>query len=326
MKNKMFATLFIAASAFAQNPGGWPREQAPQTTPQEPTLSQRPGNPQGPVDGFGRPNSLPEPMPTGQRPYPTQMAATPAPHQLTAPAGTWVLVRMDQFLSSEFNHQGDVFMATLAQPIIADGFVVARRGQTLSGRVTEAVKAGRVKGTSRLGVEIFELGVVDGQNAPVKTQFVTYNGGTSNGRDAAAIGTTTGLGAAIGAAANGGVGAGVGAGAGLIVSTIGVLATKGHPTEIHPEMVMRFRLTEAVTVSTERAPQAFQPVQQYDYESRPALQQRPMMPQQRPYNSYGPAYPGYYPYSYWGPSYWGPSFYFSSGPRFYGGRGYYGRR
>ena len=47
---------------------------------------------------------------------------------------------------------------------------------------------------------------------------------TSQGRDATAIGTTTGIGAAIGAAAGGGTGAAIGAAAGAAAATIGVLA------------------------------------------------------------------------------------------------------
>ncbi|MEP6886358.1 MAG: hypothetical protein ABJC66_16540, partial [Gammaproteobacteria bacterium] len=43
--------------------------------------------------------------------------------------------------------------ATLGEPLIVDGVVVAQRGQTVMGRVTEARKAGRVEGASRLGLE-----------------------------------------------------------------------------------------------------------------------------------------------------------------------------
>ncbi len=262
----------------------------------------------------------------------------PAPGQIIIPAGTWVAVRVDQLLSSDYNHPGDAFGATLVQPIIADGFVVARRGQTVTGRITEAIKAGRVKGTSRLGVEIVELGIVDGQNVPVRTQLVEFSAGTSHGNDAAIIGTTTGAGAAIGAAAGGGFGAGMGAIAGAGASTIGVLLGRGRNTEVPPESIMRFRLAEPVTVNTERAQHAFQPVQQEDYEGRGGMmQQRPTMAR-RPQQYYGGG--GYYggsPYFYnpyvWGPGWgygygygWGPSYslYFGGGRGFYGGRGYYG--
>jgi hypothetical protein len=216
-------------------------------------------------------------------------------------------VRTDQVLSSDHNQPGDGFSVTLAQPLVANGFVVARRGQILSGRVAEAVKAGRVKGTSRLALELTDITLADGQNMPLHTQLVQYSGGTSQGRDAAAIGTTTGVGAAVGAAAGGGVGAGIGAGAGAAASTIGVLLTRGRPTEVYPEALLTFRTQDSLTISTDRSAQAFVPVRQEDYapDGQPG---RPQLARRRP------GYYGGYPYPY--PPY--PYFY---GPGYYGGVG-----
>jgi len=135
-------------------------------------------------------------------PFACGQSAGDPPSQLTLPAGTWISVHVDQTLSSDHNLPGDVFSVSLAQPLVANGFVVARRGQIMSGRVSEAVKAGRVKGTSRLALELTDVTLADGQNMPVRTQLVQSSGGTSNGRDAAAIGTATGVGAAVGAAAD----------------------------------------------------------------------------------------------------------------------------
>src|SRR5438128_134181 len=98
-------------------------------------------------------NELPS---TGWRkfgePVPEQQAdQMPPPSALTVPAGTWITVRVNQPLSSDHNQQGDAFTATLAQPLVANGRVLARRGQTVGGVVAEAQKASRGKGTSRLG-------------------------------------------------------------------------------------------------------------------------------------------------------------------------------
>jgi hypothetical protein len=224
------------------------------------------------------------------------------PSLLTLPAGTWISVRTDQVLSSDRNQPGDVFSVTLAQPLIANGFVVARRGQIMAGRVAEAVKAGRVKGTSRLALELTDVTIADGQNLPVRTELVQHSGGTSQGRDIAAIGTATGIGAAIGAGADGGFGAGVGAAAGAAAATIGVLLTRGRATDVYPEDLLTFRTTEPLTISTDRSSLAFVPVRQEDYASdtqarRPQLARRPPYggyPYPRPYPPiiFGPGYPG----------------------------------
>lgn len=126
------------------------------------------------------------------------------PGMVTAPAGTWITIRMNDVISTDRNVAGDVFTATLTQPLIADGIVVARRGQTVGGRVAEVVKGGRVKGTARLGLELTEVSLVDGRQVAVRTQLIGYSSGRSYGRDAAAVGYTTASGAAIGAMVDGG--------------------------------------------------------------------------------------------------------------------------
>ena len=253
---------------------------------------------------------------------PQQPAGDPQaiPPRLTIKAGTYVTVRMNEILSSDRSMVGDAFTATLTKPIVVDGVVVASRGQNVTGRVTEAKKAGRVSGTSRLGVQLIELPVVDGQQLPIQSELLTRNGTTSTGRDAGAIAATTGVGAAIGAGVNGGVGAGVGAGAGLLVGVAGVLLTRGHPTLIYPETVLTFRVNQDLTISTERSVQAFRFVQPSDYEQAPALARRPMPP--RPGYGYAPyAYAPYpYPYYGYGYPYYGPGFGLYFGPRFYGRR------
>jgi hypothetical protein len=254
--------------------------------------------------------------------------AEPVPPQLTVKPGTFVTVRVDQWLSSDRNQAGDAFSATLVKPIVVDGVIVAQRGQTVAGRVAEAQKAGRVEGVSRLGLQLTELTLVDGQQLPIQSQLIMRTGGTSTGRDAAAIGTTTAVGAAAGAAAGGGMGAGIGAGAGAVAGAIGVLLTRGHPTVVYPESVLTFRVEAPVAFSTERSAQAFRYVDPEEYD-RPVWSEQPPQrtacagygcaPPPPPYYGYG--YPGYYGGYY--PYYYGSGLSFYFGPRFYG-RGYYG--
>jgi hypothetical protein len=259
----------------------------------------------------------------------------PVPQSLTIPRGTFLTVRVNQLLSSDKNQAGDAFSATLAQPVVVNGVVVAEPGQTLGGRVAEAQKAGHIEGTARLGIQLTELTLVDGQQLPLQSALVSRQGSTSVGQDAGTIAGTTGLGAAIGAAAGWGKGAAIGAGAGAAAGIIGVLVTRGHPSVIYPEQLLTFRIDTPLTISTDRAPQAFRYIQpnEYDrpYDTQPAP--GPYASQQAPPAPYYGAYPSY-PYPYYGyggygyPGYWGPSFSLFVGPRFgwgsYYGRGYYG--
>jgi hypothetical protein len=244
----------------------------------------------------------------------------PVPGHITLPAGTFVAIRVDQFLSSDKNKNGDAFSASLARPLVADGLVIARRGATMGGHVVDAKKAGRVKGVSHLQIALNTLTLADGQQIPVETALTSITGTTSNGRDAGAILTTTATGAAIGAAADWGTGAAIGSGAGLAAGVVGVLLTRGRPTVIYPESQLTFRLAKPVTFSTEKAPQAFADARSLNVQR--AATQRP--PQHQPSLRYqGGAYPPppYYNGPYY-PYYWGPSFGFYYGGGF--GRGYYG--
>jgi hypothetical protein len=254
-------------------------------------------------------------------------ANAPAPAsggQLTIPAGTYLTVRVNQALSSDRNQAGDSFSATLAQPVIVNGIVVAQRGQIVGGRVAEAKKAGVVSGVSHLGLELTDLTLADGQNVAIQSKLVKWNGPTSVGRDVAAVGTTTALGAAVGAAADWGRGAAIGAGAGAAVGLVGVLLTRGRPTIVYPETQLTFQVSAPVTVDTEHAPQAFHAAGSDDYQQSTVNydSQAPRGPcgpygcPPYPYPYYAYYGPGYYPYPY----YWGPGF------GFYYGRGFYGRR
>ena len=276
-------------------------------------------------DPYGQ--TLPSRPPTNYSPAQT------VPSRLRLQAGTFVTVRVDQMLSSDKNQVGDGFSATLTRPLVADGVVVAQRGQLIGGRVAEAQKAGRVTGVSRLAVQLTDLTLVDGQQVPIETELTSLTGPTSKARDAGAIAGTTAAGAGVGAAAGLGVGAAIGAGAGAIVGTVGVLVTRGHATVIYPESMLTFRLSEPVTISTDHAPQAFRYVGTTNEYNRASNAQGPPqtgpgwnckgygygwpLPAPPPYNYY-PYYP-YYPYT------WGANLGIWYGPGFFYGRLYYGR-
>ena len=258
-----------------------------------------------------QPATTPAPEQTSQAAPPSNPSVPP---QLLVPAGTVITVRVSEWLSSDRNRPGDLFRAELEQPLVVDGWVVSRRGQTVMGRVTVARKAGVIRGTSQLGVELSELVLVDGHQSLLETQLLQSSAGTSRGRDATAIGTTTGVGAVIGGTAGEGKGAAIGAGAGAAAGVIGVMLTRGRPTEISPEALLTFRLETPLTVSTERSRAAFRPVTPEDYGSE-GLVHRPKRIGAT-YPSYPP--PVYYPYSY-GYGYYPP-------PAFWGFYGFYSHR
>ena len=226
-------------------------------------------------------------------------------------------VRVNEKLSSDKNQAGDLFTAILVQPLIANGLVIAQPGQNVTGRVSEAVKAKDGHGRSRLGLDLTELSLVDGQQIPIRTQLIEYHRPTNNGRDTGVVVGTTAAGAAIGAIAGGGLGAGIGALGGVMAGAIGVVATRAHATEIYPEAVLTFRTIDAAKIETEGSGGAFQPVRQYDYQSQVQPRQSQAAPPGPYYGGYYGAYP--YPYPYYDPYFYNPYFYGPSIGFFYGG-------
>lgn len=356
---------FLAAStfAFAQNPGqepaqdagsspaasqgGWKRVGSVQTyTPNQNTNANQ--YPQYAQDQSGDPNEPPPPPQPAYNQQPNYNQQNnqappppPVPASLTIQQGTYVTARVNQMLSSDKNQPGDAFTATLEQPVVVNGVVVAEPGQTIGGSVVTAERH-HAGSSGRLGIQLTNMTLVDGQQIPIRTQFVSRRGGTtSGGQQVGTVATTTGIGAAIGAAAGWGTGAAIGAGAGAAAGLIGVLVTRNHASIIYPEQVLTFRLEAPVTISTEHGQQAFRYIQpnEYDRPSDNGPAYGPgaygsAEPPPPPYYGYGP-YAGYgygYPYNYYGYGYpyWGPSFSFYYSPGFWwGGRGYrhgyYGR-
>lgn len=173
----------------------------------------------------------------------------PQPHTVTIAAGTLINVRLGEGLSTERNKPGDVFTATLDQPLVADGFAIAERGAHVLGRVVESDQAGRVKGLARLTIELTQISTSDNQKIPIRTAQFEKQGPESKGEDAAKVGLGAVLGTIIGAAAGGGKGAAIGAGAGAAAGGGTVAATRGKPSVLPVETRISFRLDQPVTIT-----------------------------------------------------------------------------
>ena len=235
-----------------------PAKPAPRQTPSAPpaqapvqTAQNTPPPPQqeGPMIPM-TPTDIPPPTPDNVKPVlEERKPAPPQPKTVTIPSGTLLSVRVDETISSERNQTGDSFRATLDQPLVVDGFVIAERGARVEGRISEVDPGGRVKGVSRMAVELVRLTTSDGQRLRLQTEGFTKQGEKDTKRDVAKIGAAAGIGAAIGAIAGGGKGAAIGAAVGGAAGTGGVMATRGAAAELPAETRLSFRLREAITVT-----------------------------------------------------------------------------
>lgn len=195
------------------------------------------------------PTQTPAPAPVAVNRNTAAPRQAPAPMKVTLAEGSILPVRVGESLSSERNQSGDSWSGTLAEPVVINGMVIAERGSRVEGRVSGVKRAGRVKGVANLTVEVTRFTTADGQSIPVNTSAFTAVGKDETKKDVAKVAIASGIGAAIGAIAGGGKGAGIGAGAGAAAGTGTVMVMRGGPALINTETLVRFRVTEPVTIT-----------------------------------------------------------------------------
>jgi hypothetical protein len=178
-----------------------------------------------------------------------KVEAPPPPkiEAVTLEAGTPIKVRTLTTLSTKETQTGERFTATLAEPLVVEGKVVAPRGTQVEGRVVNSDPGGRVKGVAIISVRLTQLRVGD-RNVAIETRAIARQAHATKRKDAAKVGIGAGIGAAIGAIAGGGEGAAIGAASGGAAGTGLVLATHGDPAVIEAESVLTFKLSAPVTV------------------------------------------------------------------------------
>ena len=165
--------------------------------------------------------------------------AAPATTSISVPAGTTLLVRMVDPVSSK-DPQGKRFTTSLESDLVANGAVVAKAGTKVYGRIQSVQQARRYTGQSTLHVQLTEIAV--GPNlVPIITSGYTDAGARSVKK--AARGAAAG--AAIGAIADGGEGAGKGAAIGAVASGV----KKGETLSISPGALLEFKLQQPVVVN-----------------------------------------------------------------------------
>lgn len=186
----------------------------------------------------------PTPAPPPPPPVPVRQPLT-----VTLASGMALPIRLAETLSTDHNYTGDTFRATLDQPIILNGYIIADKGSKVLGRIVEADKPLRVKGPGQLVLDLTEINTTDGQRVMIQTESWAKEAPNAHKRDAEEIGGGAALGAIIGALAGGGKGAAIGAGAGGAAGAGVDMATRGKPAVVPVETHLTFHLQNPVTIT-----------------------------------------------------------------------------
>jgi hypothetical protein len=174
--------------------------------------------------------------------------APPPPERVTIPAGTLVQVRMIDSVSSDTAQPGEVYKASLSDPVMVDGQVVIPRDATARVRVVDAQSAGHFQGQPLLKLELIGF-TVNGTRYSARSDYYTRLGPSRGKNTAAKVGGGAAVGALLGAIIGHGRGAGIGtiigAGAGTVDQKV------SHPKEITipSETIIDFTLKHPVGVT-----------------------------------------------------------------------------
>jgi BON domain len=195
---------------------------------------------------------------------------------VTVASGTPIPIRMTDSLETGQIQANDVFHATLATDLTADGMVAIPRGASVLGRVVEAKDATHYAGSSALTLELTQINS-HGQTFHLITDPYAQEGKGRGANTAKKVGGGAAIGALIGALAGGGKGAAIGAAAGGGVGAGANTITKGEQVKIPSETLINFRLQSpiSVTVTTHANQDAMKSYDSGDAPAaEPTLQQR----------------------------------------------------
>jgi hypothetical protein len=178
-------------------------------------------------------------------------AAAQSSRRVTVPAGTRILIRTIDSIDSSKQKAGFRFTGSLETNLQSDNVVVARRGTPVYGLLATASSAGKMKGSSELGLELTEI-VINGTSYPLLTNTYEIEGKGEGGNTAKKVIGGAGLGALIGGLAGGGKGAGIGVLAGAGAGTAVAATKKGQQISIPSESLIEFRLAQPVELPVGR--------------------------------------------------------------------------
>jgi hypothetical protein len=184
---------------------------------------------------------------TASAPAAAPAAAVPQYREVTLPAGTTLRLELKSGVDSATSQVEDAVRAELRQAVAIDGQTVLPAGTELAGVVTDAERAGRVKGRAHVSYR-FESLRVDGERYDIRTAPLVHQAAATKGEDATKIAIGAGAGAALGAILGGGDGAAKGAAIGGAAGTGTVLATRGKEVRLGPGAQVTTKLTAPVTV------------------------------------------------------------------------------
>ncbi len=163
------------------------------------------------------------------------------------PSGTEISVRLIDSIDSERNREGDIFRASLEDPLTLGNDVVVQKGTEARVKLVREQESGKLSGKAGLTVQLISI-TVDGRPIRVESSDVSEYSGSRGARTAKSAAAVGAVGAIIGAIAGGGKGAAIGAGAGAATGAGAQTVMKGQQVRIPSETVLTFTTQKTLTL------------------------------------------------------------------------------
>jgi hypothetical protein len=172
----------------------------------------------------------------------------PKPVTEIIPAGTTLVVRIDQYLSVKTSRAGDRFTGEVVNPILdSNNGTLIPKGALVSGIVDVSHRRGHFKGRSFLELRLTAL-TLNGAHYSLKTRDMVRSKKGKGKRSTALVAGGAGLGMLLGGLAGGGKGVAIGGLAGGGAGTAVAGLTGNRDIEIPAESIVHFRLSSDLIV------------------------------------------------------------------------------
>jgi hypothetical protein len=89
--------------------------------------------------------------------YSCTSSPNPESHRVLLPAGTLLKVSLVDPLRSDTSSPGDIFLVSMAEPVVMDGVTALDRETLLWGKVLDSVESGRAKGSAGLQLTLIDI-------------------------------------------------------------------------------------------------------------------------------------------------------------------------
>ena len=173
--------------------------------------------------------------------YAAQPGSNRGPLGVTVPPETNITVRMIEPVNSQTARLGQIFRASIDEPIFVNGREVIQRGTDVLTKLVEDRQSGKIEGRTVLSLALVSI-AFNGQEIPVTSSDVRTESSSRGARSAEVVGGGTALGAIVGALAGGGKGAAIGAASGATLGAGAEVLTKGQVVKIPSETRLTFIL------------------------------------------------------------------------------------